>query len=205
MNEIVRVKGLCGESSCPIYRGRSWKGVVHSTSWCASSEEAWEDQSGVCLQCQICWNIPKWPLMPLNYSKNLIFPTHWFPPNVTSSDSCGGETETWMLHLWSTKWPFTPSKQYPLPAALIIPILKTTNDNQDGHESEVAETLCRNFYMDDCLRSVSTEGKAKDQTDGLHQACDNPGFCLRKFICNQIKVVSWSWFQRKNDWKTSIS
>ena len=43
--------------------------------------------------------------------------------------------------------------------------------------------------MDDCLRSVSTEGKAKDQIDGLRQACGNGGFRLTKFICNRRSVL----------------
>ena len=43
--------------------------------------------------------------------------------------------------------------------------------------------------MDDCLRSVSTEGKAKDQIDGLRQACGNGGFRLTKFICNRRSAL----------------
>ena len=66
---------------------------------------------------------------------------------------------------------------------------KTANDNEDEHGSEVADTLRRNFYVDDCLRSVSTEGKAKDQIDGLRQACGNGGFRLTKFICNRRSVL----------------
>ena len=29
----------------------------------------------------------------------------------------------------------------------------------------------RHFYVDDCLRSVSTEVKAKEQIEGLRQVC----------------------------------
>ena len=62
-----------------------------------------------------------------------------------------------------------------------------TTANENG--SEVAQTLRRNFYVDDCLRSVSTEAKAKDQIDGLRQACGKSGFRLTKFICNRRSVL----------------
>ena len=47
----------------------------------------------------------------------------------------------------------------------------------------------RNFYVDDCLRSVSTEVKAKEQIDGLRQVCPKGGFRLTKFICNRRSVL----------------
>ena len=43
--------------------------------------------------------------------------------------------------------------------------------------------------MDDCLRSVSTEAKAKEQINGLRQACGKGGFRLTKFICNRRSVL----------------
>ena len=65
----------------------------------------------------------------------------------------------------------------------------TANENEEEYGSEVAQTLRCNFYVDDCLQSVSTEAKAKDQIDGLRQACDKGGFCLTKFICNRRSVL----------------
>ena len=47
----------------------------------------------------------------------------------------------------------------------------------------------RNFYVDDCLRSVSTEVKAKEQIDGLRQVCAKEGFRLTKFISNRRSVL----------------
>ena len=47
----------------------------------------------------------------------------------------------------------------------------------------------RNFYVDDCLRSVSTEVKAKEQIEGLRQVCAKGGFRLTKFICNRRSVL----------------
>ena len=41
----------------------------------------------------------------------------------------------------------------------------------------------RNVYVDDCLRSVSTE------VDGLRHVCAKGGFRLTKFICNRRSVL----------------
>ena len=65
----------------------------------------------------------------------------------------------------------------------------TANENEEEYGSEVIQTLRRNSYVDDCLRSVSTEAKAKDQIDGLRQACGKGGFPLTKFICNRRSVL----------------
>ena len=47
----------------------------------------------------------------------------------------------------------------------------------------------RNFNVDDCLRSVTTKVKAKEQIDGLRQVCAKGGFRLTKFICNRRSVL----------------
>ena len=66
---------------------------------------------------------------------------------------------------------------------------KTANDNEQEYGGAVAITLRRNFYVDDCLRSVSTEVKAKEQIEGLRQVCAKGGFRLTKFICNRRSVL----------------
>ncbi|XP_078355245.1 uncharacterized protein LOC144639837 [Oculina patagonica] len=66
---------------------------------------------------------------------------------------------------------------------------KTANDNEEEYGGAVASTMCQNFYVDDCLRSVSTEDKAKEQIDNLRQACAKGGFRLTKFICNRRSVL----------------
>ena len=47
----------------------------------------------------------------------------------------------------------------------------------------------RNFNVDDCLRSVTTKVKAKEQIDGLRQVCAKGGFRLTKFICSRRSVL----------------
>ena len=50
------------------------------------------------------------------------------------------------------------------------------NEVKREYGNEVAEVLRRNFYVDDCLRSVGTEGKAIGQIAGLRQAFRKGGF-----------------------------
>ena len=46
-----------------------------------------------------------------------------------------------------------------------------------------------NFYVDDCLKSVSTKAEAKDLISCLRQACRKGGFHLTKFICNERDIL----------------
>ena len=53
----------------------------------------------------------------------------------------------------------------------------------------VSETIRRNFYVDDCLRSVKNEQTATELIQGLCQVCAHGGFNLTKFICNSRAVL----------------
>lgn len=75
------------------------------------------------------------------------------------------------------------------PSCANCALRKTANDNAEEYGTTVASTMHRNIYVDDCLRSVRTEGKAKEQIDGLRQACAKGGFRLTKFICNRRSVL----------------
>ena len=75
------------------------------------------------------------------------------------------------------------------PSCSNFALCMTANEKEAEYGSEVAQTLRRNLYIDDFLRSVSTEAKGKDQIDGLRQACGKSGFRLTKFICNRWNVL----------------
>ena len=75
------------------------------------------------------------------------------------------------------------------PSCANYALRKTANDNEEQYGSAVASTLRRNSYVDDCLRSVSTEVKAKEQIESLRQVCAKGGFRLTKFICNRRSVL----------------
>ena len=66
---------------------------------------------------------------------------------------------------------------------------KTASENEAEVGTAAAETMRRNFYVDDCLKSVSTKAEAKDLISSLRQACGKGGFRLTKFICNERDVL----------------
>ena len=66
---------------------------------------------------------------------------------------------------------------------------KTASENEADVGTAAAETMRRNFYVDDCLKSVSTKAEAKDLISRLRQTCGKGGFRLTKFICNERDVL----------------
>ena len=66
---------------------------------------------------------------------------------------------------------------------------ETANDNKDEHGTLVADTLRKNFYVDDCLRSVSSEDAAVKLIESLCQSCQKGGFHLTRFTCNRRAVL----------------
>ena len=67
---------------------------------------------------------------------------------------------------------------------------KTASDNQEEYGNDVAETLRRNFYVDDLLKSVNTREVASKLVDDVRQMWKAGGFHLRKFICNDKEVLA---------------
>ena len=66
---------------------------------------------------------------------------------------------------------------------------KTASENEVEVGTAAAKTMHRNFYVDDCLKSVSTKAEAKDLISCLCQACGKGGFHLTKFICNEHDML----------------
>lgn len=66
---------------------------------------------------------------------------------------------------------------------------KTASENEAEVGMAAAELMRRNFYVDDCLKSVSTKAEATDLTSCLSQAYGKGGFRLTKFICSERDVL----------------
>lgn len=62
------------------------------------------------------------------------------------------------------------------PSVANYALKRTATDNEEQYGTVVAETLRKNFYVDDCLRSVSSEGTAVELIEGLRQSCKKGGF-----------------------------
>ena len=66
---------------------------------------------------------------------------------------------------------------------------KTADDNSGKFDAEVTNTIKRNFYVDDCLKSVDSVQKAINLTRNLTAACQNRGFHLTKWVSNSREVL----------------
>ena len=57
---------------------------------------------------------------------------------------------------------------------------KTAIDNGANYDKAIADTVEKNFYVDDCLKSVPTSEEGIDQAKGLRDMVANGGFKLTK-------------------------
>ena len=76
------------------------------------------------------------------------------------------------------------------PACANYALQRTADDNEDNYGTEVANTLRRNFYVDDVLKSASTEDKAIDLAKDVKAVCRNGGFNLTKFVGNTERIIN---------------
>lgn len=60
----------------------------------------------------------------------------------------------------------------------------TADDNQNYFSKQAVESIKRNFYVDDCLETVSTESRAIRLVGELRQLLSKSGFPLTKWISN---------------------
>ena len=67
---------------------------------------------------------------------------------------------------------------------------RTGDDNEDNYGTEVANTLQRNFYVDDVLKSASTEGKTIELAKDVKAVCGIGGFNLIKFVGNTERIIN---------------
>ena len=75
------------------------------------------------------------------------------------------------------------------PSCANFALKKTAADNQADFSSEAVRTVERNFYVDDCLKSVESEEDAIHLSGELSQLLKRGGFRLTKWLSNKRKVV----------------
>ena len=86
-----------------------------------------------------------------------------------------------MVHLFGT----TSS-----PCCANFGLQQTADDNQHAFSRDAVNTIKQNFYVDDCLKSVSTEDNAISLVCKLHQLLSRGGFRLTKWISNSRNVIN---------------
>ena len=75
------------------------------------------------------------------------------------------------------------------PSCSNFALKQTAQDTETEFGPLVAETSRRNFYVDDCLKSVKDEKTTIELIQGLRQTCHKGGFKLTKFISNSRAVL----------------
>ncbi|KAI2647225.1 Arginine--tRNA ligase [Labeo rohita] len=76
------------------------------------------------------------------------------------------------------------------PSCANFALRKTADDNEGKVDPEVLSTICNNFYVDDCLKSVSNEKQAIMLVQELIAVCATGGFKLTKWVSNSRNVLA---------------
>ena len=75
------------------------------------------------------------------------------------------------------------------PSCSKFTLKQTAEDTEIEHGPLIAETICQNFYVNECLKSAKDEKAATKLIQGLRQACHKGGFKLTKFTSNSCTVL----------------
>jgi hypothetical protein len=76
------------------------------------------------------------------------------------------------------------------PSCASFSLRKTANDNKEDFDIETVNTVLRNFYVDDCLKSVETDEKGARLVQQLCELLAKGGFRLTKWISNSRHVLA---------------
>ena len=66
----------------------------------------------------------------------------------------------------------------------------TAPENDTKYGTEFAETLTKNFYVDDMLKSVSNEKTGIKVIQSVRKICADGGFHLTRFVSNKMQVLA---------------
>lgn len=67
---------------------------------------------------------------------------------------------------------------------------KTAQDWKGYFSEETVNTVLKNFYVDDCLKSVKSVNEAVILVKGLQRLLDKGGFHISKWISNSRDVMN---------------
>ena len=101
----------------------------------------------------------------------------WFPNNDPGQES---EVCQMLVHIFGGVWS---------PSCANFSLLQTAKDNAHQFDAEIAETVQRNFYVDDCLKCAKSEEHAVKLVDQLSKMLACGGFHLTKWVSNSRKVL----------------
>ena len=76
------------------------------------------------------------------------------------------------------------------PSCAGFALRKTAEDHQNEYDKDVIDTVRRNFYVDDCLKSVKTKEDAIKLVGDLRELLKEGGFRLTKWVSNEREVLA---------------
>ena len=76
------------------------------------------------------------------------------------------------------------------PSCANFALRRTADENEGKYGTEVLNTIRRNFYVDDCLKSVHNEEQATCLVQELKAVCTTGGFKLTKWTSNSRSVLA---------------
>ncbi|KAL5022237.1 hypothetical protein ScPMuIL_001392 [Solemya velum] len=76
------------------------------------------------------------------------------------------------------------------PSCANFSLRKTAQDNSEDFDSEIVNTVLRNFYVDDCLKSVETKSEGIKLVEQLCALLNRGGFRLTKWVSNDMDVLA---------------
>lgn len=110
------------------------------------------------------------------------------------------EDRDFLQFLW---WPGGDIAQEPVPYRMTVHLCgavsspscasyalkRTALDHKSDFPAMVVVTVQHNFYVDDCLKSSTTEAEAAQLIHGVIAVCGRGGFSLEKWISNSCAVL----------------
>ena len=102
----------------------------------------------------------------------------WWPGNDLSKEA---EDHEMLVHLFGAK---------SSPSCASFALKKTAEDNKTDFYVETIDTVNRNFYVDDCVKSVTTTEEAVRLVEQLPELLSRGGFRLIKWISNHREILS---------------
>ena len=101
----------------------------------------------------------------------------WWP---NSDESQEPETYRMLVHVFGAA---------SSPTCANVALQRTAEDNRDTFPKDVCDSIARNFYVDDFLKSVPSVGQATALAQDITTLCSEGGFHLTKWTSNNREVI----------------
>lgn len=75
------------------------------------------------------------------------------------------------------------------PSCANFALHKTVEDNKEIYTQEISHTILKNFYIDDCLKSVDSDDRLIDVAFNVKALGSEGGFNLTKFVSNSKRLL----------------